>query len=302
MEKPNNILSKQTNEQIKEPDLIKQLLVIFTKKQDVTIDQGIKDGDKVNKITNINKEIASLNEVSTNLNDLSTVIDDTKKDALSELNKALVTENPQPIANLPEQIKESKVNIPSNLVNQNTGDYVVETKRIINNKKLEEKIIFIDTQINNIINEKKDTINLVSTLAKEDTLNELKQDKNIIINDKTNEVQIILSGIAINFDFGKSEIDPKYYELLHKISSVLRVQVNSKITIAGHTCDIGSDKYNLKLSKERAEAVMNYFINNENLLKDNLSPVGYGKEKPIVSNDSEENRAKNRRVEIIIGK
>jgi outer membrane protein OmpA-like peptidoglycan-associated protein len=72
-----------------------------------------------------------------------------------------------------------------------------------------------------------------------------------------------------------------------------------KIEISGHTDNYGTDAYNQKLSVDRARAVYRYLIDN-GIESNRLSYKGYGKEKPVVPNDTEENRAKNRRTEILI--
>ena len=72
-----------------------------------------------------------------------------------------------------------------------------------------------------------------------------------------------------------------------------------RLSIAGHTDNVGSEKSNLILSKKRAEAVGQY-LNQRGVLIDRLVIQYFGEEKPIDSNDSEEGRQKNRRVEMTI--
>jgi len=72
-----------------------------------------------------------------------------------------------------------------------------------------------------------------------------------------------------------------------------------KIQISGHTDNQGSEVYNQKLSLERAQTVYRYLVDN-GVDSSRLSFKGYGKERPIAPNDTEENRAKNRRTEILI--
>ena len=72
-----------------------------------------------------------------------------------------------------------------------------------------------------------------------------------------------------------------------------------ELEISGHTCDIGSENYNIKLSKSRAESVRKY-LTQKGIEKIRLQSVGYGFSKPLMPNDCEENRQKNRRVEIEI--
>lgn len=96
----------------------------------------------------------------------------------------------------------------------------------------------------------------------------------------------------------KQESKPVLDEFLEKLK-------NSKnkyeIKIIGHTDADGSDTYNLNLSASRAKSVMNYLIRNEVDYK-NISSKGFGENRPIVNNDTELNKAKNRRVEIILNK
>ena len=70
-----------------------------------------------------------------------------------------------------------------------------------------------------------------------------------------------------------------------------------KIEIGGHTDNVGDDNANLILSKQRADAVRDYLVEN-GISADLLETKGYGESKPIASNKTEEGRRKNRRVEI----
>jgi len=68
------------------------------------------------------------------------------------------------------------------------------------------------------------------------------------------------------------------------------------IEISGHTDSVGSDDTNLQLSRRRAEAVSDY-LKRAGVGAERMTAVGYGKTRPIASNDSEEGRARNRRIE-----
>jgi OOP family OmpA-OmpF porin len=85
--------------------------------------------------------------------------------------------------------------------------------------------------------------------------------------------------------------------VLDKIVEILKDNPELKIEIQGHTDDVGSAAYNKYLSEHRAKAVMEYFVQ-EGINPDRLSSTGYGSTKPKVPNDSAENRARNRRVEL----
>lgn len=89
------------------------------------------------------------------------------------------------------------------------------------------------------------------------------------------------------------------YPELDKLYKFLVGSPNVIIEIAGHTSSEGDDKYNLKLSQERAFAISNYLIN-KGIPKSRIEAVGYGETKPLATNDTEEGRKLNRRVEFKI--
>jgi flagellar motor protein MotB len=99
------------------------------------------------------------------------------------------------------------------------------------------------------------------------------------------------------FDYNKAIVKPQFYPILDEAIEVLKRNPQVRIRIQGHTCDIGGPKYNMGLSQRRANAVMKYFIQ-KGIAKERLSTIGFGLTKPVAPNDSEANRAKNRRVEL----
>jgi len=100
------------------------------------------------------------------------------------------------------------------------------------------------------------------------------------------------------FKFNKSEIDPRSFELLNDVATVIKtVPEELKFRVEGHTDSKGSDKYNKKLSQRRADAVTNYLVTKGSVPRSRLEPIGFGEERPIDSNRSNAGRAKNRRVE-----
>ncbi|MBI2383702.1 MAG: OmpA family protein [Gammaproteobacteria bacterium] len=86
---------------------------------------------------------------------------------------------------------------------------------------------------------------------------------------------------------------------LDGVADTLLQQENLKVEVAGHTDSIGSEAYNMLLSQQRAEAVVAYFVE-KGLASERLSAIGYGESQPLASNESEEGRAQNRRVEFRI--
>lgn len=105
---------------------------------------------------------------------------------------------------------------------------------------------------------------------------------------------------GIYFEFNKATIKPESYPILDSAAQILKDNPKIKVEIQGHTDNVGSAEYNKKLSLRRAQAVVNYFVQKHGIDIKRLRAVGYGEEKPIADNATEEGRALNRRVEFVI--
>lgn len=103
----------------------------------------------------------------------------------------------------------------------------------------------------------------------------------------------------IGFASNSYELNATSYEELNKLVSYLSENGSFKVEISAHTDDSGGDAYNLKLSNLRANSVLEY-LQDHSIPKARLVSTGFGEEKPLFPNDTEENRAKNRRVEFKI--
>ena len=113
-----------------------------------------------------------------------------------------------------------------------------------------------------------------------------------------NDVIMRLTGLT--FESGSTTILPKYFGLLTKVQSAIRVFPGSTISIEGHTDSFGGDAQNLRLSQERAEAVRQYLIANMGLSETTITSVGYGESKPFATNETADGRTRNRRIEVVI--
>lgn len=108
---------------------------------------------------------------------------------------------------------------------------------------------------------------------------------------------IVLNNIFFEFDSHALKDESKIE--LQKIYEFLKLNPQANIEIRGHTDNVGSNDYNKNLSVKRAEAVVEYLIS-AGINKERLVSRGFGSELPVVPNDSEINRAKNRRTELMI--
>lgn len=107
---------------------------------------------------------------------------------------------------------------------------------------------------------------------------------------------LVLEGV--NFDFDKAVIRPQDYAKLDQDIDALKAWGDVDVEVAGHTCSIGTEEYNLGLSQRRAEAVRNYLVS-KGVPADRLTVRGYGESRPVASNATREGRVQNRRVELV---
>ncbi len=106
-------------------------------------------------------------------------------------------------------------------------------------------------------------------------------------------------GSGILFDFNSYSLKPQAIEVLDSVLELLKDMPYEKIIVEGHTDNIGSDAYNDRLSRQRAQAVASYLVA-RGIPSSAIKVIGYGKRRPLVPNDTEEHRARNRRVEIVV--
>jgi len=149
-------------------------------------------------------------------------------------------------------------------------------------------------------------------------LDELSRSKSLLeqkfgqeINDKQIKLQMMEKGLVITvvgdllFDSGKSSIRPEAYNLLNKVSSVLKDNMAQfNVGIEGHTDNVpiklSSWKSNWELSTARALSVLHYLVKEQGIAPERLSAIGYGEYRPVDSNETADGRKQNRRVEIVI--
>lgn len=108
------------------------------------------------------------------------------------------------------------------------------------------------------------------------------------------EPHLVLEGV--NFDTGKATIRPDSYKPLDGVVEFMKHKKKARIEISGHTDNKGNPKNNKDLSQKRAEACKDYIVK-KGIEASRIQAVGYGDEKPIAPNDSEQGRQKNRRIE-----
>ncbi|OGT19028.1 MAG: hypothetical protein A2342_01220 [Gallionellales bacterium RIFOXYB12_FULL_54_9] len=100
-----------------------------------------------------------------------------------------------------------------------------------------------------------------------------------------------------NFDFDSAKLRRSADKQLNEVVEFAAAYKDAKLNVSGHTCNIGKDAYNLKLSERRAASVKAYLVK-KGVAADRIVSVGYGEAKPVASNKTKAGQAENRRVEI----
>lgn len=104
---------------------------------------------------------------------------------------------------------------------------------------------------------------------------------------------------GVTFGFDSSDLTSEARSSLDEVSAVLREYTDTRVNIAGHTDSTGDEGYNQRLSEQRAQAVGRY-LSQTGVSSSRLNTVGYGETRPVASNDSDQGRTQNRRVEITL--
>ncbi len=103
----------------------------------------------------------------------------------------------------------------------------------------------------------------------------------------------------VTFAFDSSNLNPQFDSVLDKVADTLKEYDKTVVEVAGHTDSVGSDAYNQTLSEKRANSVADY-LSSHGMTRTRMVTIGAGEAHPVASNDTEEGRAQNRRVEITI--
>ncbi len=108
--------------------------------------------------------------------------------------------------------------------------------------------------------------------------------------------KVVLRGV--HFAFNKAKIRPEDMPVLDEAAETLRSKPDMRVDVNGYCDAVGSERYNLRLSQRRADAVAKY-LEGKGISADRLIPQGFGKTNFVASNDTAEDRAQNRRVELV---
>ncbi len=127
----------------------------------------------------------------------------------------------------------------------------------------------------------------------------LRQQLNLVLETRETARGLIVNISDVLFDFNKYTLKPGAREKMAKVAGILLAYPGLKIQVEGHTDSVGSDEYNMNLSRQRADSVRDYLVA-QSVPSANITSVGYGESQPVASNDTAAGRQQNRRVELVV--
>ena len=118
--------------------------------------------------------------------------------------------------------------------------------------------------------------------------------------ESTEEGLVVPLPEQVLFDFNRADVREDAKGTLDKVAQVIGFYGDAQVEVQGHTDDVGADQYNQGLSERRANAVRDQLVTVNGLATERFVVKAYGESRPVAPNDGEENRQRNRRVEVVI--
>ena len=210
------------------------------------------------------------------------------------------------ISELDVELMPNMKNIVFSVVDIETKQHINDVAVDLNNQNIEEDFVFnldlgvIDTTLRE--NDKYQArVMAPGYIYKIDNfdMSQVSNNDTLIIELLPIKAGVVVQLQNVQFAYNSAELLDESISALNDIVDFMFSNPEVRILLAAHTDDIGGANYNIKLSQKRAETVKNYLVK-QGIAIDRLESEGFGMNEPLVPNDSEENRAKNRRVEFRI--
>jgi len=192
---------------------------------------------------------------------------------------------------------EERLNKKSNLIEGLNNDQKRKKEEIdsLQNSLLEKQKRL--AQLENMIEKNKEDVNKLKKVINDALKSFDDSELNVYLKD--GKVYIAMEEKLL-FKSGSSTIDKRGQDAIIKLAKILENNTDTEILIEGHTDNVGKDKYNWKLSTERALSVVNIITENTNVKANRITASGRGMHKPVADNTNDAGKQKNRRIEIIL--
>jgi outer membrane protein OmpA-like peptidoglycan-associated protein len=134
---------------------------------------------------------------------------------------------------------------------------------------------------------------------KEELRSQLLTQFNLILETRDSARGLIVNMSDVLFDTAQYTLRPGAREKLAKVSGIILGHPGLKLEVEGHTDSIGGDEYNQKLSEQRSQAVLDYLVK-QGIASASVTSKGFGKTRPVTTNETAAGRQQNRRVELVV--
>jgi len=182
---------------------------------------------------------------------------------------------------------------------QQAADAQANAEKDRNNAQQQQHVAEADSERNRAAAASSDAQLQQAVRDREELRARLLQQFSLILETRDTARGLVVNMSDVLFDSGKFTLRPLAREKLAKISGIVLAYPSLRLAVEGNTDSVGTEIYNQQLSEHRAEGVRSY-LTQQGVPEASTSATGYGKTRPIASNDTSEGRQQNRRVELVV--
>jgi outer membrane protein OmpA-like peptidoglycan-associated protein len=198
-----------------------------------------------------------------------------------------------------ERNEANQQNLDAQATAQQATDAQANAERDRNNAKQLQLVAEADSDRNRAAAAASDTQLQQAVRDREELRARLLQQFNLILETRDTARGLVVNMSDVLFDSGRYTLRPLAREKLAKISGIVLGYPSLKLAVEGNTDSVGSEMFNQHLSEQRAEGVRTY-LTQQGVPESSTTSTGFGKTRPVASNDTSEGRQQNRRVELVV--
>ena len=198
-----------------------------------------------------------------------------------------------------ERNEADRQNQNAQVAAQKAEDAQANAEQARNDAQQQQHIAQADSDRNRAAADSSDALLQQAVHDREELRARLLQQFNLILETRDTARGLVVNMSDVLFDSGKYTLRPLAREKLAKISGIVLAYPSLMLAVEGNTDSVGTEAYNQELSEQRAEGVRSY-LTEEGVPESSTTATGFGKTRPIASNDTPEGRQQNRRVELIV--
>jgi outer membrane protein OmpA-like peptidoglycan-associated protein len=190
-------------------------------------------------------------------------------------------------------------NLDAQAAAQQAAGAQADAERDRNDARQKQKAAEMDSDLNRAAAASSDAQLQKALRDREELRTRLLQQFNLILETRDTARGLVVNMSDLLFDSGKYTLRPMAREKLAKISGIVLAYPSLKLAVEGNTDSVGTELFNQELSEQRAAGVRTY-LTQQGVPESSTTATGFGKTRPIASNDTSEGRQQNRRVELIV--